>query len=412
MTVIEDLRQRGILKQISNESKFNNLTSGDAVYCGFDPTATSLHLGNYIQIANLLRFKQYGYKVYAVLGGATGMIGDPSFKDAERQLLDNETLQLNKSKIKSQLEKYGLEVIDNYDFYKHMNILVFLRDVGKLVNVSYMLAKDSVATRIEKGLSFTEFSYQLIQGWDFLQLYKNKNVKVQFGGSDQWGNITTGLDMISTVFGNDHNAVAITANLLTDANGNKFGKSTGGGSLWLDPEKTKPYVMYQFLLNQPDSEISKLLNWLTFLDKNEIDEIIKLHNQDASKRIAQKALAFNVIKQVHNEEEAKKAHLASTILFSKDLDLSSIQTEEIAKLQDVLNTIQLKSNENLVSQLINLGVLKSKREAKEFIQNKALKVNLYPMDEDSVFTSDIWEGKYALLHIGKKNIYLVKAQDN
>ncbi|MHA3859562.1 tyrosine--tRNA ligase [Mycoplasma sp. Z463D] len=410
MTVIEDLKDRGILKAISSEEKFANLPQGAAVYCGFDPTATSLHLGNYIQIANLIRFKNHGFKVYALLGGATGMIGDPSFKDAERQLLDNETILNNKNHIKAQLESFGLEVIDNYDFYKDMNILDFLRNVGKLVNISYMLAKDSVASRINNGLSFTEFSYQLIQGWDFLSLYKDKNVMIQFGGSDQWGNITTGLDMISTVFGNEHKALAITANLLTDANGNKFGKSTGGGSLWLDSDKTKPYVMYQFLLNQPDSEVEKLLKWLTFLDKEEIAEIIKLHNEDASKRTAQKALAYNVIKQVHDEEEAKKAHLASMILFNKDLDLASFDVEEISKLEDVLNTIELKANENLVTQLIALGVLKSKREAKEFIQNKALKVNLAPMNEEDNFTSNIWEGKYALIHIGKKNIYLAKVQ--
>ncbi|MHA0272492.1 tyrosine--tRNA ligase [Mycoplasma sp. 48589B] len=410
MTVIEDLKDRGILKAISSEEKFANLPQGAAVYCGFDPTATSLHLGNYIQIANLIRFKNHGFKVYALLGGATGMIGDPSFKDAERQLLDNETILNNKNHIKAQLESFGLEVIDNYDFYKDMNILDFLRNVGKLVNISYMLAKDSVASRINNGLSFTEFSYQLIQGWDFLSLYKDKNVMIQFGGSDQWGNITTGLDMISTVFGNEHKALAITANLLTDANGNKFGKSTGGGSLWLDSDKTKPYVMYQFLLNQPDSEVEKLLKWLTFLDKEEIAEIIKLHNEDASKRTAQKALAYNVIKQVHNEEEAKKAHLASMILFNKDFDLASFDVEEISKLEDVLNTIELKANENLVTQLIALGALKSKREAKEFIQNKALKVNLVPMNEEDNFTSNIWEGKYALIHIGKKNIYLVKVQ--
>ncbi|MHA3845960.1 tyrosine--tRNA ligase [Mycoplasma sp. VS276A1] len=410
MTVIEDLKDRGILKAISSEEKFANLPQGAAVYCGFDPTATSLHLGNYIQIANLIRFKNHGFKVYALLGGATGMIGDPSFKDAERQLLDNETILNNKNHIKAQLESFGLEVIDNYDFYKDMNILDFLRNVGKLVNISYMLAKDSVASRINNGLSFTEFSYQLIQGWDFLSLYKDKNVMIQFGGSDQWGNITTGLDMISTVFGNEHKALAITANLLTDANGNKFGKSTGGGSLWLDSDKTKPYFMYQFLLNQPDSEVEKLLKWLTFLDKEEIAEIIKLHNEDASKRTAQKALAYNVIKQVHDEEEAKKAHLASMILFNKDLDLASFDVEEISKLEDVLNTIELKANENLVTQLIALGVLKSKREAKEFIQNKALKVNLAPMNEEDNFTSNIWEGKYALIHIGKKNIYLAKVQ--
>ncbi|MFV8483534.1 tyrosine--tRNA ligase [Mycoplasma sp. Z473B] len=408
MTIIEDLNTRGILKHISSEEKFKNLPQDAAVYCGFDPTATSLHLGNYIQIANLLRFKQHGFKVFAVLGGATGMIGDPSFKDAERQLLDDVTIQLNKSRIRSQLEKYGLEVIDNYDFYKDMNILVFLRDVGKLVNVSYMLAKDSVATRIEKGLSFTEFSYQLIQGWDFLTLYKSKNVRVQFGGSDQWGNITTGLDMISSVFGNDHQAVAITANLLTDANGNKFGKSTGGGSLWLDPEKTKPYVMYQFLLNQPDSEIEKLLKWLTFLKVDQIELILDKHHKNPAEHIAQKALAFNVIKQVHNIEEAEKAALASEILFNKKLDLNTIPLEGITELDDVLNVIALEKGSNLVEQLIAQGIIKSKREAREFLANKAIKLNLTPIEESTLVESNIWNSQYALLHVGKKQIYLIK----
>ncbi|MFV8401301.1 tyrosine--tRNA ligase [Mycoplasma sp. CR] len=408
MTIIEDLSTRGILKHISNEDKFNNLPQDAAVYCGFDPTATSLHLGNYIQIANLLRFKQHGFKVFAVLGGATGMIGDPSFKDAERQLLDEATLQLNKSRIKAQLEKFGLEVIDNYDFYKDMNILVFLRDVGKLVNISYMLAKDSVSSRIEKGLSFTEFSYQLIQGWDFLTLYKDKNVRVQFGGSDQWGNITTGLDMISTVFGNDHQAVAITANLLTDSNGNKFGKSTGGGSLWLDPERTKPYAMYQFLLNQPDSEIEKLLKWLTFLKLDQIKLILEKHQANPSQHIAQKALAFNVIKQVHNIEEAEKAALASEVLFNKKLDLNSIALESIKDLDDVLNVIQMEAGSNLVEQLIAQGIVKSKREVREFLANQAIKLNLVPIEETSLVESKIWNNQYALLHVGKKQIYLVK----
>ncbi|MFV8479274.1 tyrosine--tRNA ligase [Mycoplasma sp. VS428] len=408
MTIIEDLSTRGILKHISNEEKFKNLPQDTAVYCGFDPTATSLHLGNYIQIANLLRFKQHGFKVFAVLGGATGMIGDPSFKDAERQLLDDATLQLNKSRIRSQLEKYGLEVIDNYDFYKDMNILVFLRDVGKLVNVSYMLAKDSVASRIEKGLSFTEFSYQLIQGWDFLTLYKNKNVRVQFGGSDQWGNITTGLDMISTVFGNEHQAVAITANLLTDANGNKFGKSTGGGSLWLDPERTKPYVMYQFLLNQPDSEIEKLLKWLTFLQVDQIKVILDKHRANPAEHIAQKALAFNVIKQVHNIEEAEKAALASEILFNKKLDLNTILLESIQDLDDVLNVISMPKGSVLVDELIAQGIIKSKREAREFLANGAIKLNLVAIEENTLVESNIWNNQYALLHVGKKQIYLIK----
>ncbi|MEA4162903.1 tyrosine--tRNA ligase [Mycoplasma sp. 4404] len=408
MNVLKELRNRGILKAISNEEKFNSLPEGVGVYCGFDPTATSLHLGNYIQIANLLRFKQAGFTTYAILGGATGMIGDPSFKDSERQLLDDVTVLENKNKIKAQLESYGLTVVDNYDFYKDMNILEFLRSVGKLVNISYMLAKDSVASRIEKGLSFTEFTYQLIQGWDFATLYKDKNICIQFGGSDQWGNITTGLDMISTLYGNDHKAVAITANLLTDANGNKFGKSTGGGSLWLDASKTKPFVMYQFLLNQPDSEVEKLLKWLTFLPLEQIEQIIEKHKEQPSLRYAQKELAYAVISDVHSSAEAKKAKLISEILFNKNLDLSNYSTEEISDIYEDINHFELVKDQNLINQLIENNIIKSKREAREFITNNSIKLNLEPVNEDSVLNSSLWNNEFALLHVGKKNIYLIK----
>lgn len=317
MNIVEELKLRGIFKDISNYEKFLKLQKEAGVYVGFDPTAQSLHLGNYIQIVNLLRFKKHGYKTIAILGGATGMIGDPSFRDAERQLLDNETLLINKNKIKQQLEKFGIQVIDNYDFYKDMSIIDFLRNVGKLVNISYMLSKDSVSKRIEKGLSFTEFSYQLIQGWDFASLYKRENICIQFGGSDQWGNITTGLDIIATLYGKEHKAVAITANLLTDSSGNKFGKSTGGGSLWLDQYMTKPYQMYQFLLNQPDSEVEKLLKWLTFLSVEEIEKIIQEHREHPQNKLAQKSLAFEVIKDIHSELDANKAILVSELLFNK-----------------------------------------------------------------------------------------------
>ncbi|QNM93951.1 tyrosine--tRNA ligase [Mycoplasma sp. Pen4] len=408
MNILDELRSRGILKQISNEEKFLALPEGAGVYCGFDPTATSLHLGNYIQIANLLRFKEKGFNAFAILGGATGMIGDPSFKDSERQLLDDETVKENKSKIRKQLESFGLTVIDNYDFYKDMNVLMFLRDVGKLVNISYMLAKDSVASRIQNGLSFTEFTYQLIQGWDFLSLYKNNGVRVQFGGSDQWGNITTGLDMISTVIGNEHQAVAITADLLTDSNGNKFGKSTGGGSLWLDKYKTTPYQMYQFLLNQPDNEIEKLLKWLTFIEVDEINEIIKQHNENPAARYAQKRLAKQIIKQVHSERDAEQAKLISNILFNKKFDVTTVSYTEIAEIQNDLPSIEITEKENIITTLIEQKIIKSKREAREFIEKGALKWNLQPINEETTAVSALFNGKFALLNIGKKTFYLAK----
>ncbi|WP_036464296.1 tyrosine--tRNA ligase [Mycoplasmopsis sturni] len=408
MNIVEELKLRGIFKDISNYEKFVKLPKEAGVYVGFDPTAQSLHLGNYIQIVNLLRFKKHGYKTIAILGGATGMIGDPSFKDAERQLLDHETLLLNKNKIKQQLEKFGIQVIDNYDFYKDMSIIDFLRNVGKLVNVSYMLSKDSVSKRIEKGLSFTEFSYQLIQGWDFAWLYKQENVCIQFGGSDQWGNITTGLDMIGTLYGKEHKAVAITANLLTDSSGNKFGKSTGGGSLWLDQDMTKPYQMYQFLLNQPDSEVEKLLKWLTFLSVEEIEAIIKQHKEHPQNKLAQKSLAFEVIKDIHSELDANNAILVSELLFNKNLNFSELNVAKIESVKEDLPTIKLNQDANLIESLISSKLLQSKREAREFLATHSIKWNYQNATEDTLVESPHLNNQYGLVHVGKKKIFLVE----
>ncbi|AMD80970.1 tyrosyl-tRNA synthetase [Mycoplasmopsis canis PG 14] len=408
MKIIEDLKQRGILKDVTNIEKFENMDSNAVIYAGFDPTAKSLHLGNFIQILTLLRLKKAGIKVLALVGGATGMIGDPTFRSSERVLLDKESILINKNAIINQLKSYGLDVFDNLEFYKEMNVLEFLRDAGTSINVSYMLAKDSIATRLENGLSFTEFSYTLIQGWDFYKLYKDKNVHGQFGGSDQWGNITSGLEIISKKEGNDHKAFAFTCNLLTDANGNKFGKSTGGGSLWLDKEMTKPYDMYQFLLNQPDSEIEKLLKWLTFLSLDQIKEIVQEHNKNPQLRLGQKTLAYEVIKNVHNEKEANNAKSLSSILFDKNLKLSDISIEDITDLENDMKILVLDENKNLVDELISKGILKSKREAREFIEKGSIKFNLDTIEESFIIKSLVWDSKYALLHIGKKNIFLVK----
>ncbi|WP_025755092.1 tyrosine--tRNA ligase [Mycoplasmopsis cricetuli] len=408
MNIIEELKQRGIFKQISNYQKFLNLPSNSGVYVGFDPTAESLHLGNYIQIVNLIRFQKYGFKTYAILGGATGMIGDPSFKENERQLLDEKTILINKNKIKKQLEKFNLTVIDNFDFYQNMTVIDFLRHVGKLVNISTMLSKDSVSARIEKGLSFTEFAYQLIQGWDFATLYKNYNVCIQYGGSDQWGNIITGLDMIAQIHGSNHNAIALTANLLTDSNGVKFGKSTGGGNNWIDSEKTKPYLLYQFLVTQPDSEVEKLLKWLTFLTIEEIDKLIKNHFQNSKLKLAQKKLAFEVIKDIHSYNEAKKSEIISDLLFNKDIDFKRISIEDVKSIKYDLPLIKVKMQSNLVEKLINFKLIQSKREAREFIANKSLKINGIPIEENFLMQSNLYENKFAFLNIGKKKFYLIE----
>lgn len=409
MNILEELKHRGIFKQISNEDKFKNLnpeTTG--VYIGFDPTAKSLHLGNYVQISILKRFQQAGYKVYAVLGGATGMIGDPSFVVAERNLLDNKTIKTNKAAIKKQLEKFNLTVIDNYDFYKKMTIIDFLRDVGKLVNISYMMSKDSVATRINTGLSFTEFSYQLLQGWDFYNLYKNYNIKIQLGGSDQWGNITTGLEMINKLEGDEHQAVVITSNLLLDENGKKYGKTTGAGALWLDKKMNSPFNLYQFLFNQPDSKIEELLLWLTFLPVDKIKEIIKKHMENPSLHYAQEVLASEVIKDIHNQNELEIAREVTQILFNKNYDLDQLDSEKLSILEQYLPTFSIRRGTNLLDSLIENKILSSKREAREFINNQALKIDGQIINEHTIFSPTKYNTKYAFFNKGKKQIFLLK----
>ncbi|WAM04876.1 tyrosine--tRNA ligase [Mycoplasmopsis cynos] len=408
MNIINDLKDRGILKDITNIEKFQNIDSQAFIYSGFDPTAKSLHLGNYIQISVLLRLKKAGINVIALVGGATGIIGDPSFRSSERVMLDDKEILNNKSSIIKQLQKFDLKVIDNFDFYNNMSILDFLKNVGTLININYLLSKDSITSRLDNGLSFTEFTYSLIQGWDFYKLYKDYNVYGQFGGSDQWGNITTGLEIISKKEGRNHKGFAFTTNLLTDQTSKKFGKSTGGGSLWLNPELTKIYQMYQFLLNQPDEEVEKLLKWLTFLELSEIDKIIKEHNLDPKKRHAQKQLAYQIIKDIHGQNEANASKSLSSILFDKDLDISKISINDIELIMSELKVLEVKKNENLIESLIELKVVKSKREAREFIEKGAIKLNLKSIDESQKNYSEFFDNYYAILHIGKKNIYLLK----
>lgn len=407
MNILNELKERGILKNISSEEKFNSLEKGAKVYIGFDPTAQSLHLGNYIQIKTLQRFKQAGFTPIMVVGGATGMIGDPSGRNTERNLLDSKTLENNKEKIRKQLSKFDIDVVDNYDFYKDMNILYFLREVGKLISINYMLSKDVVSSRLENGISFTEFSYQLIQGWDFYQLYKLHNTKIQVGGSDQWGNITTGLEIISKKCENP-DAVGITLNLLTDENGNKFGKSTGGGSLWVDKDMNSPYNLYQFLFNQPDSQIEKLLLWLTSLEINEIKNIIKNHFENPSLQNAQRVLAFEVVKDIHGYNEAQKSFNLSQFIFNPQFDITSLKLNEFENMIDHFKVLEVKNDSNLVEELMKNEVFKSKREVREFIQNKSLKFNFTPVDENTKISSSLFDNKYAIVNKGKKQIFILK----
>lgn len=401
MKIINELKQRGIFNNITNEEKFAQLKQGEAVYIGFDPTAKSLHLGNYLQIVMLLRFKKAGFKPIAVLGGATGMIGDPSGKSAERNLLDSKELDSNKEYIKKQLESFGLEVIDNYDFYKDMNVLTFLREVGKLLNVNYMINKDVVASRLETGISFTEFSYQLIQGWDFKELYDKHNVKVQIGGSDQWGNITSGVEIIRKTNGDDNTAVGITTNLLTTASGKKFGK-TEGNAIWLEKNLTTPFQLYQYILNTPDEDLEKIMKWTTLLPLEEIENIMKEHSVEPFKRKAQIRLAQELVKDIHSPEELEEAENLSSVLFGQG-DIKSLTNDQKMQLKGSVPSFE-NIHGTLFEVLTQVGAIQSNREGREFVSSGAIQINGEVIsDENYSFASGVY-----LIKKGKKKFFLIK----
>lgn len=410
--LIEEFKKRNILNNISNVDKFNNLDKNVKVYTGFDPSAISLHLGNYVQIVSLLRFKKFGISPLAVIGGITGMIGDPSFRVSERKYLDLKVVEQNKNHIRMQLEKYGIKVVDNLDFYKNWTIIDFLRNVGTIINVNYLLSKESIATRLEQGLSFTEFSYSLLQGWDFKTLYEKENVKIQMGGSDQWGNITTGLEMIRKTHGENHDAIAFVTNLLLDEKtGAKFGKSTGGGSLWLDPEMTSPYSIYQFLLNQSDTKVEELLNWLTFLDVNKIQDVIEKHNQDKTKRLAQKTLAYEVTKDIHSEKIATQCLKISDILFSKNSDILSLTNDDIKLLLGFLPSYVVKKDQTFIDFIKENKILSSNREVREFLVNGSFLLdNKVVNNENQVIEFQNFNKQYAILRKGKKEFIILKSK--
>ena len=406
--LITDLKKREIINNITKEDKIDFLNSNDGIYIGFDPTATSLHLGNYAQIMLLKRFAKAGLKAYALLGGATGMIGDPSFKADERALLDEETLLKNKLAIKYQLESFGLEVIDNYDFYKEMTIIDFLRNIGKQININYLINKEAIATRLETGISFTEFSYSLLQGYDFLTLYNKHQIKIQAGGSDQWGNITTGLELIRKTHG-ETNAFGITINLLTDANGNKFGKSVAG-AIWIDEAKTSSFTLYQFLLNQPDTEVAKLLKWLTYLELDEIEKIMFYHQQNPKQKLAQKMLALYVVQDLHGKTRANDAKEITEILFESSKPITQLSETQFELL---LKDLPVFDNQNqkrtILELLVEAQICTSRREARELLNQGAISVDgQIKQDEKEELFPRHFGFKYFIIKKGKKYFYIIK----
>jgi len=427
---VEELRWRGMLHDIMPETE-ELLTSGEMVsgYIGFDPTADSLHVGNLAQIMTLLLFQKAGHKPIALIGGATGMVGDPSGKSQERNLLDEETIQKNLEAIKKQLSKFldfncgpnSAEIVNNYDWFKNFSFLDFIREAGKHITVNYMMAKDSVKKRISgddrEGMSFTEFSYQLIQGYDFYHLWKEKNVKLQMGGSDQWGNITTGTELIRRKAGGK--AFALTTNLIKKADGTKFGK-TESGNIWLDPEKTSPYQFYQFWLNTSDEDAKSYIRIFTLLEKEEIEKLEDEHNKAPHLRILQKALAKDVTIRIHSIEAYQKAVEASEILFGKGTEESLRKLSEKDFLtvfsgvpQFQISKIVLEQGINIIDLLaINCNIFPSKNEARKMLQGGGVFLNKTKIEDINfvVTTSNLINNKYLLAQKGKKNYFLIIAE--
>lgn len=393
-------------------------------YIGFDPTSDSLGVGNMVQIMTLLHFQRCGHKPIALVGGATGMVGDPSGKSQERNLLNEDVLQHNLACQKKQLERFldfncganAAEIVNNYDWFKEFSFLGFIRDVGKHITVNYMLAKDSVKNRLENGMSFTEFSYQLVQGYDFYYLWKNKGVNLQMGGSDQWGNIVTGTELIRRKDGGE--AFALTTPLIKKADGTKFGK-TESGNVWLDPHKTSPYQFYQFWLNASDEDSKNFIRIFTLLEKEQIEQIEKEHAAAPHNRLLQKTLAKEITVRVHSESDLIKAVEASEILFGKGTSemLHNLSENDLLSVfegvpQMNVSRDELASGINIIDLLADkTTVFSSKGEARKMLQGGGVLLNKTKVEQAdmTITTENLLKGKYLLAQKGKKNYYLIKA---
>ena len=417
---IEELRWRGMIHDIMPGTEESLLKGVKSAYIGFDPTADSLHIGSLVQIMTLVHFQRCGHKPIALIGGATGMVGDPSGKSEERNLLSNDILNHNLACIKEQLSKFldfeaednPAEMVNNYDWFKDYNFLDFIRDVGKHITINYMMAKDSVKSRLETGMSFTEFSYQLVQGFDFLWLYENKNCTIQLGGSDQWGNIVTGTELIRRKTGGE--AFAITTPLIKKADGSKFGK-TEGGNVWLDKEKTSPYKFYQYWLNASDEDAANYIRIFTLLNQEEIALLEKEHVAAPHLRVLQKKVAQDITKRVHSAEDLAMAEKASAILFGKSTkeDLSMLDENTLLAVfegvpQAKIPLASLDENAaDFLSESSGNIVFASKGEARRMIKGGGVSINKDKIvDSDAPVDIQLLQGKYVLVQKGKKNYYL------
>lgn len=422
---VEELRWRGMIHDIMPGTEEQFLKQTATAYVGFDPTADSLHIGHLVGIMMLSHLQRSGHRPIVLLGGATGMIGDPSFKSQERKLLTLEEIQHNQACIKKQLSRFmdfeteaenKALVLNNYDWNSKWSFLDFIRDVGKHITVNYMMAKDCVKKRIETGLSFTEFSYQLLQAYDFKYLYENYGCKLQMGGSDQWGNITCGTELIRRTLSGE--AFAMTCPLITKADGTKFGK-TEKGNVWLDAEKTSPYAFYQFWLNVSDDDAKKFIRIFTFFTKDEIEALEKQHDEAPNLRILQKALAKDITIRVHGEEEYNKAVEASEILFGKGTTdtLKRLDSATFLSVFEGVPTFEVSKEEilqgiNIVDLLAEkTQILASKGEVRRALKENSLSVNKEKIKEDFVTSSnDLLNEKYILVQKGKKNYFIIVAK--
>lgn len=424
--LIEELRWRGMVQDImpGTEEQLNKeMTTG---YIGFDPTADSLHIGNLVPIILLMHLQKCGHKPIVLVGGATGMVGDPSGKSEERNLLDEDTLNHNVGKVKAQLEKFlefdnalpnAAEMVNNYDWFRHIRFLDFIRDAGKHITVNYMMSKDSVRKRLEgdNGMSFTEFTYQLVQGYDFYWLHKHRNCKLQMGGSDQWGNIVTGTELIRRKGGGE--AFAFTCPLITKADGGKFGKSEKG-NIWLDASKTSPYQFYQFWLNTADADAIKYIKIFTFLPKEEIDALLAQHNGNEHQRVLQKKLAEELTCFIHSRSEFDFAVKAAGILFSNDTAeiLQQLNEEQLLQVMEGVPAVDfskdaLQNGIDIVSFLAETKIFPSKGEARKMVQGGGVSINKVKIDaiDHTIKEEALLNGKYLLVQKGKKNYNLVRA---